>query len=162
MTGITQKKLLEEMPEIYELILYISMYSDHRNITPKMLSKDLGLPLNIIQLMIRKLKSANILPLDSEKIKFTDWFIIPDNSEFRKIRKRNFQNFALKHLNSEFDENTSIQNLTVRLASKNHIEQLQEKIYWITQWFMNLKEQNNSEPYSLIIGGGVFDFKKQS
>lgn len=158
-TSAAQKALLEEIPLIYDIIIFISLYSEHKKITPKDIEKELNISSEEVKLVLRKLRSVNILPVNSTEIAFTDWFIIPDNDQFRGIRKRNFSKFMKRHLASQFDELYSIQNLTVRLASRRQVEDLKEKIYSITQWFMNLKEEELGSPYSLMIGGGVFSFK---
>ena len=150
-----QRRLIEEFPITYRIMVYIALHSEQLDITEEMLAHEFNIPLKKMTEMLNKLKSTGFLSLRGKNLKFSGWCVIPDSAEFRTIRRENFRSFVNKHIRSPYQENLCMERINIRRIKESHIDELRSKIHSLYRWFVNndLPADEEGIPYVFFSGG---------
>lgn len=162
---VEQRKMLEECPLIYRIVVYLGLFSERDYITEKTIADEFKLTHHEAVEIVNKLKGTGIIDLRSERLKFSGWYMVPDNQEYRRIRRTNFRAAMQLHLDERFQEEWTHERIGFRRVRKEHVNTLKEKIHDLFIWFGNSDIDSTDEgiAYSFFAGGSpIFDFKKDA
>lgn len=160
-----QKKMLEECPLIYRVVVYLGLFSDRDFITEKTISKAFNLSCRETTEIVNKLRGAGVLDLRNDRLQFSGWYMVPDNPEYRHIRRTNFNAAMRLHLDEKYQEEWTHERIGFRRVRKDHVHILKEKIHDLFIWFGNsdISGTDDGVPYSFFAGGSpIMSFSKDA
>lgn len=160
-----QKKIFEDCPFLYRIIVYLALFSNKKVITGKTLANDFNLTYKEAILIINRLQGCDLIDLRSERLIFTGWCIIPDSQPYRNIRRKNFCSMVKHHFDHDYSENSSIEKISIRRVKEKNVNELRDRINSLFRWWGNtdLEESDKGIPYSFFVGGaGIESFKNDA
>lgn len=155
----SQKKIFEEIPFLYRVIIYLALFSDKRHITEKTLSQDFNLSYKEAQIIVNKLQGSDLIDLRKERLQFSGWCMIPDDQKYRNIRRKNFNSMVKNHFDHKYTEESSLEKTSIRRVQPKNINDLRDRVNSLFRWWANtdLVESEEGIPYSFFIGGAPID-----
>ena len=152
-----QTKELEKDPFLYKVVIYLALFSSSKQLSIKMVAKEFNLTYPEAMECINKLKAIDLIDLRNERLVFSGWYVVPDNQEYRHIRRANFNSHVKMHLDQKFDERWSHERLTIRRVHKKRVDELKQKLHALYRWFVNSDIEETEEsgvPYAFFTGAG--------
>ena len=152
-----QSKSFRDCPLSNEIAVYISMYSG-KGVTLKELALEFAMKKSELKPILQKLINNSIVRESKGTYSIYEhaWINIPDFSEFRESRNRNFELSINSHFSTNYTEEITIEQSTTRLLSKKQINLVRQVARGIARWITLLPEDfKNGIPYRFFCGGNI-------
>jgi len=150
-----QRRVFEECPFLYRILIYLALFSQSEQITIKKISNVFKISTIEATALINKLQGLGILDLRQDRLSFNGWCVIPEGDDFQNLRRKNFTSMVWHHFDKAYTDRFSIEKISIRRVQPRDIQLLREKIQNLFRWWgsNDLDESEEGSPFTFFVGG---------
>ena len=150
-----QRKVFEDCPFLYRVLIYLALFSQSEEISVKKISNTFKISISEATLLINKLQAMGILDLRHERLSFNGWCVIPEGNNFEKLRRKNFTSMVWHHFDKSYTDPFALEKISIRRVQPKNIQLLREKIQNLFRWWgsSDLDENESGSPFTFFVGG---------
>ena len=147
-----QVKLIERDPLYLDLLVFVSCYSRFNPVSAEEISETFGIDLEQAKTKLESLYDYGIVDRKGNCYTMSNWVIIPEREEFRRVRQKNFLHSLRNHKRAGFNDLT-IQYSITRLVNKPQREELKARMKALREWIISLEDDPGLDLFSVILAG---------